>query len=237
MFAVISDIHGNLEALQSVLTFLSERNIDNVICLGDTVGYGPNPNESIELLRKHHIICCLGNHDAASIGETSIYQFNSIAAEAVLWTKSELTRESIAFLKTLPLTVSHQKYLFVHASPDNPKDWQYLHSEYEITESFKFFSQSICFVGHTHRPYIFSEKRKQITEKSVELQADDRYVINVGSVGQPRDGDPRSCLVIIDEEKSIASIERIGYDVDRVGFKIRHAGLPAYLAERLSRGM
>jgi diadenosine tetraphosphatase ApaH/serine/threonine PP2A family protein phosphatase len=236
MFAVISDIHSNLEALESALRFIKEQNIRKIYCTGDLVGYGPNPNEVIELIRDENIPCCMGNHDAAVIEKTDITYFNEYAAEAVLWTRQHITPENAKFLEELPLSFADGNFRFVHASPAYPEDWSYLYSSYEAEYAMDFFEEQICFYGHTHRPVIFSENGKQIFENSVELVRGEKYLINVGSVGQPRDGDPRACVMLFDEEKFIASYVRIGYDVDRVRIKILHAGLPVFLGERLLYG-
>lgn len=236
MFAVLSDIHSNLEALQAVLEFLYQKNITQIYCTGDLVGYGPNPNEVIEIIRQRKIPCCLGNHDAAVINKTSIAYFNNYASTAVLWTKERITTENLLFLQTLPYQIELDDYLLVHSSPSEPPAWKYIFSLYDAEEEFSFFQQKVCFVGHSHVPGIFSDKMKQLHSKNVELTRGEKYVINVGSVGQPRDGDPRACVLLFDEEKYIASIHRIGYDVDRVKWKIIQAGLPEYLGIRLTSG-
>lgn len=234
--AVISDIHGNLEALQAVLHFLDERGIGKIVCLGDLVGYGPNPNEVVELIRERKIPCCLGNHDAAVIGKTSVAFFNEWAREAVFWTSGILNPDSRAYLLTLPLRIHEEDCLFVHASPSRPMEWRYLMSALDAEDEFPFFDERICFVGHSHHPVIFPEKGYAVIEQKFHLVDGERYIINVGSVGQPRDNDPRAAVCILDAEKKVVSYERIGYDVEKVKWKIIQAGLPEYLALRLVRG-
>lgn len=236
MIAVISDIHSNLEALQSVFDFLKKSRIKKIFCTGDLVGYGPNPNEVIELIRSENIPACLGNHDAAVIERTDITYFNEYAREAVIWTRKHITRDNLLYLMKLPYFFVENGWRFVHSSPEDPDQWYYIQTRYDAEFAMSAFEETICFIGHTHRPVIFSEKGKQNYDNSVELVRGEKYIINVGSVGQPRDGDPRATVMIFDEEKYIASYARIGYDVDRVRIKIYQAGLPEYLGERLRYG-
>jgi len=230
--AVISDIHGNLEAFSAVLAEIDKRNIQSIYCLGDIVGYGPNPNECIELMRSRIIPSVAGNHDKAVTGELSIDSFSQMAKAGVLWTKSEITEENEEYLLNLPYIIQEHNIVFVHSSPDYPEEFRYLLSPEDARESFDYFSTPLCLVGHTHRPVIFCED-----DKTKEITAEKKFIVNVGSVGQPRDGNWRACFVIMDTEQYTLEFVRVEYDVESVRRKIEANGLPQKLADRLLAGM
>lgn len=242
--AVISDIHGNLEALVAVEQALGDLGADEVWCLGDIVGYGPNPNECVDRVRElcHRpggdLIIVLGNHDEASIGG-DISFFNPRAQAAALWTRSELTRECREFLGSLPLNLERDDALLVHASPFEPQLWHYIMGIHDAAYAFAHFNHRICLVGHSHYPLVAELDGgviRLLEGSEIPLRPGCRYLINVGSVGQPRDRDPRACFVTYEPDRNLATFHRVEYDVGTCQGKILKAGLPAMLAERLSIG-
>lgn len=235
--AVISDIHANLEAFKSVLKFIKSKKISKIICLGDVIGYGPRPNECVEFARKNCEICLMGNHDHAVLGLTDIYYFNQYAKEAVLWTRRKLSTHNKAYLENLPFSYEMGDALFVHSTPIEPKEWNYIFSEQEARQNLDQVEQSLAFVGHSHIPVIFSYENGAFLEDEVELDVNkDRYVINVGSIGQPRDGDPRSCFVIYDDETHTVQYIRVDYPKKKTYQEIIDNQLPPFLAMRLLAG-
>ncbi len=237
-YAVISDIHANLEALTSVLTYLKSENITRIYCLGDVVGYGPRPNECVDVVRQSCRVCLAGNHDYAALGWTDIEYFNPYAREAVAWTQRQLSRSSKAFLKKLPLTHElSQDVLLVHSSPIEPREWNYILSEEEARVNLDAVPQRLIFIGHSHVPVVFSYHQGIIFSEQITLDLEeDQYIVNVGSVGQPRDGDPRACCVIYDEETFSLRYVRIPYDVEKTKQEILDRNLPRVLAMRLLVG-
>ncbi|MDP1677923.1 MAG: metallophosphoesterase family protein [Bacteroidota bacterium] len=230
--AIISDIHGNLEALNAVLAKIDDLNIQSIYCLGDIVGYGPSPNECVELIRSRNIPSIAGNHDKAVTGELSIESFSQMAKAGVLWTKSIITEENEEYLLNLPYSIQEHDIVFVHSSPDHPEEFRYLLSPEDARESFDYFSNPLCVVGHTHRPVVFCE---DYTTK--EIRRDKKFIVNVGSVGQPRDGNWKACFIIMDTEQYTIEFIRVEYDVETVHKKIKAIGLPQKLADRLLAGM
>jgi len=221
----ISDIHGNMEALEVALAAIEKRQPDRLYCLGDIVGYGANPNECIERVRQSCQIVVLGNHDAALIGHTSIQYFNSYAQEAITWASRVITEENLAFLRAMPLALSSDGLLLVHATPRDPAHWDYIFSQKEAQRHFEVMEESVAFIGHSHIP---AEFRDETTGKRI---------INIGSVGQPRDGDARLSCGLFETEAGTFQWIREVYPVQDAAAKIRRAGLPEFLAQRLSLGM
>lgn len=230
--AIISDIHGNLEALQATLERIETLHVGRIVCLGDIVGYGASPNECVELLRERKIRSVVGNHDKAVTGELSIESFSIVATLGVEWTQSVITKSNKEFLKELQYTAEIDDTLFVHSSPDLPQYFRYLFTQEDAEGSFHAFDTSICFIGHTHRPAVFCEDRV-----SSQLVSGKRFIVNVGSVGQPRDGDSRGCFVLFDDETFSIEYVRVEYDVNTAADKIIKAGLPQKLADRLALGI
>lgn len=238
-YAVISDVHGNLEALEAVLGDVREKRADRLIFLGDAVGYGPNPNECVELLRKNCDIALAGNHDLAAVGLTSIEYFNEFAKAAILWTREVLKEKNRKFIETLPLIRKMKKgnMLLVHSTPKEPGAWHYLLTLWDAEVNFHYFDERICVLGHSHLPFVIERlpSGEMVTHKSeAALGASHRYIINAGSVGQPRDRDPRACYLLIGDDR--AEFVRLEYDWAETQRKMREARLPVPLAERLSRG-
>ncbi|MDI6766390.1 MAG: metallophosphoesterase family protein [Bacteroidota bacterium] len=229
--AIISDIHSNLEALEKTLEIIKQKSIDEIVCLGDIVGYGANPNECLSLVKETTSHILLGNHDEAAISLKQIEDFNPYARNAVLWTTNQLTEANKEFLRSLPYKLELNGLLFTHASPFEPEEWHYILSLAEAENNFNFFQQPICFVGHSHAPVIFSEDFW-----AREVVRDKRFIVNVGSVGQPRDLNWRLSFGIFETGQWTYENIRSEYDVQTASDKIRNAGLPRQLAERILIG-
>ncbi|NOX36190.1 MAG: metallophosphoesterase family protein [Calditrichaeota bacterium] len=235
--AVISDIHANLEALTTVLSYLQQQHIQRIFCLGDVVGYGPRPNECVEQIRQTCEVCLMGNHDHAVVGLTDITYFNQYAQESVLWTRKQLTKSNFQFLKQLKFYHEENDILFVHSTPLNPEEWDYIFSEREARYHLDRVPHRLVFIGHSHLPMVFSyQDGKRYQDRMVlDLKAD-RYIVNVGSVGQPRDGDPRACFVLYDLDHQVLEYIRLEYDVQKTYQEIIDRNLPTFLAIRLLSG-
>jgi putative phosphoesterase len=231
-FAIISDIHGNLEALTRAFEAIDEEHVDAIVCLGDTVGYGANPVECLKLVRSRCSIILLGNHDAASIDLAVANQFTLNAQMSAIWTFGVLDEESKTFLHNLKPTHPLGDVLFSHGSPYEPEEWHYVISEFDMREAFEAFTERICFVGHSHVPVIFSEQGE-----SDVITREERFLVNVGSIGQPRDGNPDLSFGIFDREAWTYRNLRVEYDFKTAAKKIRDAGLPRALSDRLTVGM
>ncbi|KPL70062.1 hypothetical protein ADN00_18615 [Ornatilinea apprima] len=237
---IISDIHANLTALEAVLADCGS--FDAVWCLGDVVGYGPDPNECVELVRSlPNLVCILGNHDAAALGELELESFNYDAQLSTLWTQQTLTETNRRFLLKLPEAQTLDQVTLAHGSPRNPV-WEYVLDTYTARANFQFFSTPFCFVGHSHLPLAFfqkedqSEVMMQIFHEDQTITLKPRAIINPGSVGQPRDHDPRSSYAIYDTTSQRWEFRRASYAVSTVQERIRRAGLPDRHALRLSYG-
>ncbi len=235
IIAIISDIHGNLEALTEVFNYLENNKISEVYCLGDVVGYGPNPNECIDLIANKCKKSIIGNHDHAALGLTSIEYFNDFAKLSTYWTTNQLNNKSKDFLLSLDFQFGTTDYFLVHSSPSDPKMWNYILSADDAKNEFRYFEQKICFIGHSHYPIIFS-KRGLFRKRQVLLDESNKYIVNVGSTGQPRDGDSRACFCLYDLEQKVIEYVRIEYDIETTRKKIQKAGLPMFLADRLTKG-
>ncbi len=223
---IISDVHANLEALDAVLKRFEVEKVDQIVCLGDVVGYGADPNACIERVRSVAAITVLGNHDAALTGHTPVAYFNSYARTGVEWTSRVITDENLQFLKGLPLSHIDDHMLFVHSTPKDPSAWNYIHEFSEAEPQFSYMSEGMtAFIGHSHVPTRFDHPSRK------------KSIINVGSVGQPRDRDPRACCGCYDSVTNSFEWLRETYDVQEAARKIRAAGLPEYLAVRLFIGM
>ncbi len=243
--AIISDVHANLEALEVVLADIRQRECDRIVCLGDFVGYGPNPNECVDLLAPllagRHVA---GNHDWAAVGKLDITFFNPYAQAAILWTQQALRPAVQQYLTALPTEWSQDgplPFLAVHASPRDPIE-EYVLDGTTARDNFRERAFALCFIGHTHVPAVFLgaddavEARTFLADEEVRLDPAFRYLINVGSVGQPRDGDPRASYAVLDAEPAVVRLVRLAYPWVRTQEKMRREGLPPVLAERLSGG-
>ncbi len=236
-YAVISDVHANLEALNAVLKKIDKYPLDKLLFLGDSVGYGPNPNECVEILKEKTDIILAGNHDRAAVGMIDITNFNPYARAAIEWTHKTLTPENRAFLKTLPLTAVLDTILLVHSTPNEPELWRYLNRR-NADMYFHLFKEKICFVGHSHEPAIIecSPSGTIIVHRDkAAIKEGHRYIINAGSVGQPRDNNPEAAYTVL--QKNSIAIKRVSYDIVFTQKKMKDAELPLMLIERLSKGV
>ncbi len=236
--AVLSDVHSNLSALTSVLDDARSRGAGRFWFLGDAVGYGPDPNECVDLLFHTASVMVLGNHDAAVLRAEEAARFNRYAAEVVDWTRNELDSSNIAVLHSMRLTASVEDVLLVHASPDEPGMWYYLTGAPSVASVANSFIERICMVGHTHAPFIVelrADGRLFTHQKAVAFAEGSRYVINAGSVGQPRDGDPRAAYVLMGAGH--AEVVRVSYDIAECKRRMRERGLPEPLIRRLAMGV
>jgi len=229
--AIISDIHANLQALSTALEIIKDQRVDEIICLGDVVGYGANPNECVDIVRRQCGVVLMGNHDAASVDLAQANSFTAHAYVAAEWTHKALTLESTRFLRDLPLTHVREDILFVHASPMMPESWTYIFGEIDATFAFRYFKEKICFIGHSHFSGVFSERGGETV-----VNRSDRFIVNVGSVGQPRDGNPKLSFGIFDTAQWTYENVRADYDVAAAREKIVMAGLPPALGNRLLKG-
>jgi diadenosine tetraphosphatase ApaH/serine/threonine PP2A family protein phosphatase len=229
--ALISDIHGNLEALETAFDDIQRKGVDEIWCLGDIVGYGANPSECLELVSGTCSAMILGNHDEAAFQIGVENGFNDFASHAILWTRSNLSSEQLGLLKSLPYKISRSDILLVHASPSRPQAWKYVFGSMDAMSQKTVFSERLCFIGHSHIPGIYP-----LTGSSAIYNSTDRFIINVGSIGQPRDGDPRLSYGLLDTFSGSYENIRLEYDTSAAANKIRDAGLPAYLADRLLHG-
>lgn len=244
-YLIFSDIHGNLEALDAVLEDIKRKKIDYYLFLGDLVGYGASPNEVVQkVLSFRHLFMVRGNHDKAVCGLDSIQTFNPIAAAAIEWTKKTLNKKLLRFLSGLaksPLVV-HKDITICHGAPFD-EDY-YIFGEFDAVEAFSYFETPLCFFGHTHFPFLYVEKDQTVegtfiqgSPFEIKLEKGARYLINPGSVGQPRDRDPRAAYVIYDSKVRKIKFYRVEYDIQSAQKKILEANLPSALAERLSLGI
>ena len=242
-YAIIADIHSNLVAFTAVLDDIERRGgVEEVWCLGDVVGYGPEPSECISLLRQTNHICVAGNHDWAATGKIDTSDFNPDAAAACQWTGQRLTDEDVDYLSNLPLTIEKGDFTLAHGSPREPI-WEYLLSTEAAKENFGYFKSRFCLVGHSHRPLVFTYDKSGVCSVSLFqgdgglLLGENRLIINPGGVGQPRDGDPRASYAIYDSERDMVTLYRIPYDIGTTQAKMMAHGLPARLVVRLTYGM
>jgi len=237
---VISDIHANLTALEAVIEAAGD--VDATWCLGDVIGYGPDPNECIARIRSQsEVICLLGNHDSAALSRIPIETFNQDARRSIEWMQNALTRESYTFLAQLPERVVVDQVTLVHGSPRNPV-WEYILDLHNATQNMEHFDTQICMVGHTHLPISYlsvngiGDVRWTVPQEGERVEIHSRAILNPGSVGQPRDHDPRASYGIFYPEINAWEVHRIEYDIRSVQKRIRSADLPMRHALRLIEG-
>ena len=239
--AVISDIHGNLHALEAVVAALELESLDALWCLGDVVGYGPRPNRCCAVVQAQASLGLVGNHDLGVLGTVDLEDFSHDAATSAFWTRDVLTAEARAYLGGLETHGKANGVALFHASPSDPV-WDYILSSDTALEAFELTSETLVLVGHTHVPMavlladrvLSGGHAPAVTEVHL---ADGRWLLNPGSVGQPRDGDPRAAYLLIDFGAGRASFRRVEYAVERTQAEIRERGLPDALAERLADGV
>jgi diadenosine tetraphosphatase ApaH/serine/threonine PP2A family protein phosphatase len=242
---VLSDIHANATALQAVLADADARRLapDELWCLGDVVGYGPDPNECVEILQKTPHLCLAGNHDWAVLGKLDVETFNDSAMTAILWTRERLTAANLRYLDERVGRSEQNGALLVHGSPRH-EIWEYVADSDTAAENFAAISHAVCLVGHTHVPMLYVEDPRTRIVRAVHAEHDvpltlkrtHRYIINPGSVGQPRDGDPRAAYALYDTDAAQWTQYRVHYDVHTTQQRMRAAGLPPKLALRLEYG-
>lgn len=256
-YAVLSDIHANLEALTAVLAMLASERIDHYLCLGDIVGYGADPVACLTRLQDCQAVMVGGNHDLGCIGKLDLGWFNETARAGIIWTRDHLSFADLDALRRLPLTTTVEPsapplgagFTLVHATLRHPERFEYLVDVAQMVDTLQACRTAMCLVGHTHVPYVVEYDRGakrflRILTKPEELSEvtyqDDagtfRYLVNPGSVGQPRDGDSRAACAIIDSAQRRITIHRVPYDIAATQRKMQQTGLPAFLAERLAMG-
>jgi predicted phosphodiesterase len=237
--AVISDVHANYHALEAVLEQIDAARVDAVWCLGDTVGYGPRPNECCERVEARADRCLVGNHDLVVLGELNVSDFNDEAAAAAVWTSSVLTPESRAFLASLRAIGQTEGVDLYHASARDPV-WEYVLTEEAARATFELSSAPLLLVGHSHVALALTldgdDVAGGLAPAGTEADLNGRWLLNPGSVGQPRDGDPRAAWLLLDLERRFAAFHRVPYSIEDTQSEMRERGLPRALATRLERG-
>jgi len=238
-YAIISDIHGNAQAFEAVIESCRQEGVGEYYCLGDIVGYGADPSRCIELIQEIDALTIAGNHDWAVLGKTDVAYFNQVAQAAVYWTQNELSLDHHNYLTKLSLVEKREKFIMVHGTLNRPEAFNYLIDMNQASDTFYLMDRKLCFIGHTHVPQILikdanlvSYSRKLIEE----LKGDKTYIVNVGSVGQPRDSNPNASFCIYDPDLMRIEIKRVSYNVSGAQQKILKAGLPPFLAKRLALG-
>ena len=237
-YAVIADIHGNLDALDVVLADAREQKCTHYCCVGDVVGYGAYPRQCLDIVRKMNMPCVKGNHDEYCSSEEDLEGFNPHAAEAVIWTRKQLSDDDRRWLRELKYIRLVASFSMVHATLDQPDRWGYVFDKLMAAASFTYQNTSVCFFGHTHVPVAFIRDAvvRGGTYSKFKVEAGRKYFVNVGSVGQPRDNNPKAAYVIYDLNEGSIELRRLDYDIAKAQRAILDAGLPPRLAERLSFG-
>ena len=240
-YGIFSDVHANLEALQEVIDAYKKESIDKYLCAGDVVGYASNPGDCIERVKALAMITVAGNHDWASVNLFSADCFNPAARKAIFWTSRNLDAEDRYFLESLKLSFKNEDLTLVHGTLNDPGDFNYMTDSYIAVQTFRLLKTDVCFVGHSHVAGIFIKDRNDRIhyqeDNFTDIEDENRYIINVGSVGQPRDGNPNAAYCIYDTEKKEVWIKRVSYDIKTAREKIIAADLPQFLGDRLLRGI
>lgn len=236
--ALFGDIHANLEALESVLADAAAQGVTDYVCTGDVVGYNADPAACLEIVREMDCPTVKGNHDEDASGSHSLDSMNPIAAAALEWTRSQLTDEQRQWLRRLRMVRQVSDFTVVHSTLDQPSNWNYVTNRFDAMANFSYQFTQVCFNGHTHVPrvYVKTDKVQEIPADSILIEDGAKYFINIGSVGQPRDGDWRAAYAIYDTEQKLVTIRRVEYDIATTQKKILAAGLPPMLAERIAEG-
>jgi len=237
-FAIIADIHGNLEAFQVVLEDCKKQQVTHYACLGDVVGYNANPKECLDIVRAMNMPCVKGNHDEYCSSEEHLEGFNPAAAEAVNWTRTQLSDDDRQWLRDLKYSRMVTNFTIVHATLDGPQRWGYVFDKLAAAASFTYQNTAVCFFGHTHVPVAFMKDSvvRGGTYSKFKTEPGKKYFVNVGAVGQPRDNNPKAAYVVYDTVDGTIEIRRLDYDIGAAQKKILAAGLPERLAERLAYG-
>lgn len=238
-YGILADIHSNLEALETVLGALERERPDRILCAGDLVGYGPDPAACLALIRQRRIPAVGGNHDWAVAGKLELAWFNETSGRAVEWTMQQLGEADRRWLGELPLLLRDAEITLVHASCHEPAQFPYLFDLVEVERSFTAQETPIAFIGHTHRPAVYTMEAGRVRGGALsegKVPVGEKVLVNVGSVGQPRDGDCRASYCLYDSKQNRLEIRRLPYHLERTQAKIRKAGLPEFLAQRLAVG-
>jgi len=237
-YGIIADIHANLEALEAVLDVLEARGVDVYVSTGDIVGYGADPKACLDRIRELEALVTAGNHDWAVSNRLSLDYFNAYAREAIYWTQERLSESDIRYLDELPLTRRLDDITLVHGTLYSPENFDYLLTSYDAHLSFQIQETPLCLVGHSHVPitFLLDGTVTFTLENRIDLTGIDRAIVNPGSVGQPRDENPKAAVGIYDSDTRVFTIERVEYDIEAATTKILRAGLPEVLAERLWHG-
>lgn len=238
-YAVFSDIHSNLEAFEAAIESFKKEGIDKYLFVGDLVGYGTNPHECIKLLKSLDAVIVAGNHEYGVTGKLPLPWFSDNAKEGIVWTQGALREADIEFLNSLPVIDKLDDITLVHGSPYNPEEFEYVVSIESAERALFSLQTKYCFIGHSHLPFIcYKDGSRMEVAHSLEMGAEESsgYLINIGSIGQPRDGDPRASYCIYDTSMKTIEIKRVSYDIEAAQKKIIEAGLPCFLAERLATG-
>ncbi len=236
--ALFGDIHANLEALEAVLEDASQQGATDYVCMGDVVGYNADPAACLEKVRAMNCPTVKGNHDEDASGSHSLETMNPIAATALEWTREQLSTEQRLWLARLRMVRQVSDFTVVHSTLDQPANWNYVTNRFDAMSNFSYQFTQICFHGHTHVPrvYMKTDKVQEVLADSIAIEDTAKYFINVGSVGQPRDGDWRACYALYDLDHNMIVFRRVEYDIATAQRKIIAAGLPAMLAERIQEG-
>jgi predicted phosphodiesterase len=237
-YAVISDIHGNLEAFQSVLEAISKDKVDKYLFLGDVVGYGADPSTCIRLLKSlNPAVAIAGNHEWGVLNQMDISYFNDAARAAVVWNRDTLDTTDVQYIKSFELIHEGKDFAMVHGSLSSPEEFNYILNDYDAYHNMKAMKAPICFVGHSHVAGIYySGARVRFATDKISIEPNKKYVVNAGSVGQPRDSNPLAAYVIYDDKEATIEVRRVAYDIKKAQDKILQAGLPPILAYRLAQG-
>ncbi len=237
-YAIFGDIHGNLQALEAVYADAADHDVNTFVCVGDIVGYNANPAECLEKIRSTCVAVVRGNHDHYVAHDECLEDFHPLAASVIDWTRQQLTKEQIHYLKNLRLSRMVDGFTIVHSTLDMPERWGYVIDVLDAEANFNYQTSSVCFHGHTHVPVVF-ERDGQVTRKSFSsytTRLGCKCFVNTGSVGQPRDGDPRASYIIYEPDCRHITLRRIPYDLEKTQEAIRAVGLPERLARRLEHG-
>lgn len=235
---IFSDIHANLEALEAVLADAEANGCTSYACLGDVVGYNADPAACLDIVREMGCPVVKGNHDADCGHDTSLEQMNPVAANALLWTREQLTPDQRQWLARLRMVRQVHDFTIVHSTLDQPTSWNYVNNKFDAMANFSYQISNVCFYGHTHVPRVYMKNAhmQELPPTTISLEEGAKYFINTGSVGQPRNSDWRACYCIYDIQRQTVEFRRVQYDIVKAQHKIVQAGLHPYLAKRLALG-
>jgi predicted phosphodiesterase len=239
-YGFFSDVHANLEALKVVVADFKKEKLDKILFLGDAVGYGPDPNECTSIIEDVSEIKLMGNHDYAALGLIETNLFNPYAQNAMEWTKNVLNEKSLKILSSFSMDHRFDRFYLVHSTPKEPQEWNYIFDLDDAEDNFNFFNKQVCLIGHSHYPAIirkYNDKHCFLHDETrVQIEEGFRYIVNIGSVGQPRDGSNKACYLTYDDKQKRAALKRLSYDYKKTQAKMEKRGLPHFLADRLASG-